>query len=220
MTRLRPVAPVISPAERTQYLSLSAEARQQFQEHFWDDKTVTLAEFSQSLDFIDTNFGSGRRGSGINTDQRRVYLSLGAPHRITHLPSSRTFVPLEIWYYNSAPSVGASSELRLLFYQKNSVGIPKLYSPHADTLRALLLPQPSTAGMFGPNDRLDITSIQNQLTTRPVENEVVEVATGVSPGIKNEENDAVLFRAMSPQAALSQRTLKPHVTSRLLAHRQ
>lgn len=217
---VRFVAPVLSPAERAQYLSLSDEARLKFQEHFWDDKAVTLAEFSQRLEFIDTNFGSGRRGSGVNTDQGRVYLSLGAPQRITHLPSSRTFVPLEIWYYEGAPSVGVSSELRLLFYQKNGVGIPKLYSPHVDTLRELLLPQAGTIGMFGPNDTINAASIQTQLATRPVENEVGEASLSVSPGIKDEENDTVLMRVMSPQTALSSRTLKPQVTSRMLTHRQ
>lgn len=217
---VRFVAPVLSPVERAQYFSLSGEARLKFQEHFWDDKAITLAEFSQRLEFIDMNFGSGRRESGVNTDQGRVYLSLGTPQRITRLPSSRTFVPLEIWYYEGAPSVGVSSELRLLFYQKNGVGLPKLYSPHIDTLRELLLPQAGTIGMFGPNDTINAASIQTQLATRPVENEVGEAALSVSPGIKDEENDTVLLRVMSPQTALSSRTLKPQITSRMLTHRQ
>ena len=214
------VSPVITPAERSAYRTMPEGARGYFREHFWDGKAITAAEYSARVDYIDANFGSGKRGSGSNTDQGRVYLGLGAPNRITNLVSSRSLVPLEIWYYANAPQVGASSELRLLFYRKNSTGIPRLYSPTLDTIRDLLVPQPGTRGLFGPNETADVNRIRERLGTRPVESEVIDAATSVSPGIQGSENDSVLLRAMSPQAVLREEAIRTRVQSRLLARQK
>jgi len=55
-------------------------------------------------------------------------------------PSSRIFFPVEIWYYSIVPGV-ISTEVHLMFYLKNNVGLMKLYSPTTDTFRALLIPR-------------------------------------------------------------------------------
>ncbi len=199
---------------------MSEGARESFREHFWDGKAMTAADYAARIDYIDANFGSGKRGSGSNTDQGRVYLSLGAPNRVTSLASSRSFVPLEIWYYAHAPQVGANSELRLLFYKKNSTGLPRLYSPTLDTIRDLLVPQPGTRGLFGPNETVDVNRIRERLGTRPVESEVIDAAASVSPGIRGSENDSVLLRAMSPQAALREESIRTRVQSRLLSRQK
>lgn len=213
---LKMVDPVMSSAEKLRYKSMPEEARVIFREHFWDDKAVSAAEFATRAAYVDATFGTSKAGSGANTDQGRVYLSLGAPNRVTNLSSSRSFVPLEIWYYAAAPQIGASSELRLLFYRKNATGLPKLYSPVLDTIRDLLLPQPGTRGAFGPNETADINVMRQRLSARPVENEVLEAAAGVSPGIHDEENDAILLRAMSPERALRSSPLRTQVRSRLI----
>ena len=145
------VAPIITPAEKKTYLALPPEAREKFQEEFWQNKSIARDEYYRRLQYIDSMYGSSKPASGANTDPGRVYLSLGPPNRITRIPSSRILVPLEIWYYDSVPGV-LNTELRLIFYQKNSIGFLKLYSPTVDTIRVLLLPQASTNGMFGPND--------------------------------------------------------------------
>jgi GWxTD domain-containing protein len=214
------VSSIITPAERAAYLSLAPDARPQFEKNFWNAKPITEQEFFERLAYIDNAFGSGKEGSGLNVDQGRVYLTLGAPNRITRVPSSRSFFPIEIWYYNVAPALQITSELRLLFYLKNGLGFYQLYSPTIDTIRALLTPQAGTSGLFGPNDSISLSTMQAQLSSLPTENEILEAAISVSPGITNEGNEEILSRAVSPRAAFSNRPLRPEVRSKLLLAQQ
>ena len=191
-------------------LSVAAARRApQFRRGFWATKAITAEEYQRRLSYIDATFGSNKLGSGANTDPGRVYLSLGPPARITHLPSSRIFVPLEIWYYD---------ELRLIFYQKNSIGYQKLYSPTLDTIRALLLPSAGTNRMFGPNHSTSESDIRKILKTGPAEDEVITAAVGVAAGVKYSGNDEILGRIASPQVMLA-RPLKSVVTSRFATAR-
>ena len=209
------VAPIITPAERKIYLALPPSDRAHFEEDFWAGKAITAEEYLSRLAYIDSTFGSGKVGSGANTDQGRVYLSLGPPTKVSRIPSSRIFVPLDIWYYDAVPELSLNTELRLIFYQKNSIGFPRLYSPTIDTIRALLLPTASTIGIFGPNDSVTESSIRQNLNVSPAEDEVVSAAVNVATGIKYSGNDEILGRVMSPDLLLgkSQRT---DVRSRLI----
>jgi GWxTD domain-containing protein len=211
------VAPVITPAEKKTYLLLSPEGREHFEEQFWSKKFITGDEYFRRLQYIDANFGSGKLGSGANTDPGRVYLSLGPPTRVTHLPSSRIFVPMEIWYYDNVPAIHLTTELRLIFFQKNSIGFLKLYSPTLDTLRALLLPEAATDGMFGPNDSITEADIRNNLTVPGAEDEVISAAVNVATGIKYSGNDQILGEITSPQFMLG-RPPDTQVRSRLVAY--
>jgi GWxTD domain-containing protein len=215
---LASVDPVISPAERRAYLSLPPEARTQFEGNFWAEKSITAEEYYRRLQYIDVTFGSGKLTSGANTDPGRVYLSLGPPTRVTHLPSSRIFVPLEIWYYDNVPAIHLTTELRLIFYQKNSLGFPKLYSPGLDTIRALLLPEAGTVGMFGPNDGITEANIRTTLNPSPAEDEIVSAAVNVASGITNSGNDEILAQIGSPALMLG-RPLKTEVKSRFFTGR-
>lgn len=208
------VAPIITPAEKKIYLSLKPEARAQFEEDFWSQRTITAEEYFQRLQYIDANFGSGRPGSGINTDQGRVYLSLGPPARVMRLPSSRILFPLEIWYYDKVPGV-LSTELRLIFFLKNGVGFPKLYSPTLDTMRALLIPQAGVQDMFGPNDELNEAAIRTQLTLPPAEDEVITAAVNVATGIQHQGNEEILGKIANPEVMLS-KSLRTDVRSRFI----
>ncbi len=211
------VAPVIAPAEKKAYLSLPAEGRREFEEKFWASKSIAADEYFQRLEYIDSTFGSGRTASGANTDQGRVYLSIGPPTKVSRLPSSRIFVPMEIWYYDAVPGV-LNTELRLIFYRKNSVGFPKLYSPTVDTIRALLLPEAATTHMFGPNDSTAENDIRQTLNVPPAEDEVVSAAANVATGIKYSGNDEILGLITSPRAMLA-RPQKTEVESRLILSR-
>lgn len=209
------VAPIITPAERKAYLALPSQDRAHFEEDFWASKAITSEEYFSRLTYIDSNFGSGKLGSGANTDQGRVYLSLGPPAKVTRIPSSRIFVPIEIWYYDVVPELSLNTELRLMFYQKNDIGFPRLYSPTLDTIRALLLPTASTIGMFGPNDSITESSIRQNLNVSPAEDEVVTASVNVATGIKYSGNDEILGRVMSPQALLA-KDPRTDVRSRLI----
>ena len=211
------VAPIISPAEKKAYLALQPEAREKFQEEFWKNKSIAPDEYYRRLQYIDSTYGSSKLASGANTDPGRVYLSLGPPNKITRIPSSRILVPLEIWYYDSVSGV-LNTELRLIFFQKNSVGFLKLYSPTVDTIRALLLPQAGTAGMFGPNDGITEAAIRTSLTLPPAEDEAISAAVNVATGVKYSGNDEILARITSP-AAMLRRDLRPLVESRFIVNR-
>jgi GWxTD domain-containing protein len=211
------VDPIITSTEKKTYLSLPSEARREFEENFFTGKAITAGEYFTRIAHIDSTFGSGKPGSGANTDQGRVYLSLGAPARITRLPSSRIFVPIEIWYYDIVPGV-LNTELRLMFFQKNSTGYPKLYSPQVDTIRALLLPESSTVHMFGPNDSTNESDIRGILKTGPAEDEVITAAVNVATGIKYSGNEEILGRVSSPMAMLG-KPPRTEVTAKLITGR-
>ena len=121
---------------------------------------------------------------------------------------------MEIWYYDIVPGV-LNTELRLIFYQKNSTGLPKLYSPTLDTIRELLLPQAGTYGMFGPNDSLTENDIRQNLNVPPAEDEVISAAVNVATGIKYSGNDEILGQITSPETFLRKST-QTKVTSRLI----
>jgi GWxTD domain-containing protein len=214
---LNSVAPIITSEEKRAYKALSPEARGAFEEQFWSTRSIDRDEYYRRLEYIDSKFGSSKRGSGANTDPGRIYLSLGPPTKITRIPSSRIFVPLEIWYYDSVPQY-LNTELRLIFYQPNGVGLPKLYSPGVDTIRALLLPEASAAHLFGPNDSVTESDVRQVLKTGPAEDEVITAAADVATGIKYSGNDEILGRIASPAAMLS-RAPSTLVTSRFIVSR-
>lgn len=211
------VSPVMTGAEKKLYLSLGPGAREKFEDDFWAGKAITGEEYFRRMQFIDSSFGSSKPGSGANTDPGRVYLALGAPTKVTRIPSSRIFVPLEIWYYDVVPGV-LNTELRLIFYQKNTFGLPKLYSPTVDTIRQLLIPQASTVGMFGPNDSIDENTIRQNLSVGPAEDEVISASVNIATGIKYSGNDEILGQITSPQLIL-RKPPETKVTSRLILSR-
>jgi GWxTD domain-containing protein len=216
-TWLDQVAPLITPAEKKTYLAASQPEKARFEENFWTSKSISGADYFARLNYVDGRFGSGKTGSGANTDQGRVYLTIGPPTKVARHPSSRIFVPLEIWYYDIVPGV-LNTELRLIFFQKNNVGYPKLYSPNLDTVRALLLPEAATTHMFGPNDSTGESDIRNNLRVPPAEDEVISAAVNVATGIKYSGNDEMLGMVSSPRAVLG-RPPEVDVKSRLVLAR-
>ena len=214
LTWFKLVSPILTSAEKKAYLALSPEDRAKFEESFWDGKAITAEEYFKRIQFVDSQFGSTKPASGANTDPGRVYLALGPPTKITRLPSSRIFVPIEIWYYDVVPGI-LNTELRLMFYQKNSIGLLKLYSPTVDTIRELLLPEAATYGMFGPNDEISERDIRQNLNVPPAEDEVIGAAVNVATGIKYSGNDEILGQITSPETML-RKPVQTKVTSRLI----
>jgi GWxTD domain-containing protein len=211
------VDPLITSAEKKTYLSLKPEARREFEETFFNDKAVTAADYFDRVSRADATYGSGKAGSGANTDQGRVYLALGPPVRITRIPSSRIFVPLEVWYYDSVPGL-LNTELRLIFFQKNNLGFPKLYSPQVDTIRALLLPESATVHMLGPNDSTNESDLRGILNVGPAEDEVVTASVNVASGIRYSGNEEIIGRISSP-AEMLRKPPQTRVESRLITAR-
>jgi GWxTD domain-containing protein len=218
-TWLESVAPIMTAQEKKTYLSLKPAERVHFEEEFWKEKPIAAEEYFERLQYIDANFGSGKLGSGANTDQGRVYLALGPPTNVSRHPSSRIFVPLEIWYYDTVPALNLKTELRLIFFQKNLTGFPKLYSPQMDTIRALFVPESATTEMFGPNDEITEAGIRNNLSVSPVEDEIVRASVNVATGIRDVGNEEILGKVSSPAVMLGSKRpddLRTDVKSRLI----
>jgi hypothetical protein len=182
---------------------------------FAQDSDATRRE---RLAYADAEFGSGKTGSGANTDRGRVYLNLGPPNGIMRLASSRDFFPIEIWRYSEAPELGIRYELQLLFFQRNGAGEYRLYSPNLNSIRDLLNPQSSTRGMFPVNDLITEGDIRTRLTLSPAESEVIDAAVSVARGIKGMGNDEVLALVSARPGAVP-RVLRPEVSSRVVAER-
>lgn len=211
------VSPILTPSEKKHYLALPPDARAKFEDDFWTGKAISGEEYFKRIQYVDAQFGSSKPASGANTDPGRVYLGLGAPNKITRIPSSRIFVPLEIWYYDTVPGI-LNTELRLIFYQKNSMGLLKLYSPTVDTIRVLLIPQAATRTIFGSNDSISEADIRNNLHVPPAEDEVISAAVSVATGIKYSGNDETLGQITSPEAIL-RRPPETRVNSRFIVAR-
>lgn len=193
---LRRVEPVMSKDERTLYSSLTDEkAREVFRTGFWSSKSITESEYIARVEHIDNAFGSGQAGSGANTDAGRLYLALGPPTSISKLPSSRIFYPTEIWAYDHVPGLPTSSRVQFLFYGDRR----KLYSPQLHTIRALLIPNAGTRGLFPVNDIITETDVKERLKLSPAEMDVLEAAMGFGKGVKSE----IQFLATSPREMLS-----------------
>ncbi|QOY91642.1 GWxTD domain-containing protein [Paludibaculum fermentans] len=206
----------MNSAERRLYVGLHDDsARQAFRHSFWDGKAVSEEEYLQRIEWADAQFGGAKPGSGANTDQGRVYLSLGAPTSISRLPSSRVFVQCEIWYYNSLPRLGLGTQARFLFYRKEGAGPLQLYSPQLNSLRTLLIPNSGTRGLFAVNDIIRASDVPNSLNLPPAEAEVVDAASSVARGITGSGNSDIVNMAAAPAWAL-RRDPKERVQSRLL----
>ncbi len=175
-------------------------------------------ERAQRSAYVDAQFGSGKQGSGANTDRGRVYLNLGAPNAVTRLASSRVFFPIEMWRYAEAPELGIRYELQLLFFQPNGTGEYKLYSPNLNSIRDLMNPQTSTRGLFPVNDIVTEADIRTRLTLSPAESEVIDAAVSVARGVKGMGNDEVLALVAARPGAVP-RSLRAEVSSRMLTDR-
>lgn len=213
---LQRVAPIMNTSERKLYAELADDAaRQGFRRGFWAGKAISEAEYLQRIEYIDAQFGADKPGSGANTDQGRIYLSLGAPASISHLPSSRVFVPCEIWYYDSLPRLGLGTQARFLFYRTEGAGPLRLYSPQLNSLRTLLIPNAGTRGLFPVNDIVRAADVPNTLNLPPAEMEVVDAATSIARGIIGSGNSEILNMAAAPAYVL-RGDPKEHVHTRLL----
>lgn len=212
-------APAMASEEKRGYERLTSETeRRSFREAFWRGKNISQAEYESRVSEADGRFGSGKEGSGANTDQGRMYIANGAPLSIHRLPSSRIFVESEVWYYESLPGTNCSSRLQFLFYRKNGVSPFRLYSPQINSVRDLLIPQPGTRSMFPVNDIVTTNDLRARLKFSPGEEEIVDAAIGVARGVTGVENDEVISRAMSVSYMLSRQAdrLTPSVESRLV----
>lgn len=198
------VSPILSKEERQLYLSLrDGKAQEAFRRSFFEGKAITETEYMARITHIDAVYGGDQPGSGANTDPGRLYLALGPPTGIQRLPSSRVLYPNEIWYYDHVPGLQTRSRLQFLLFKPRDLGTWKLYSPQIDTLRALIVNNAGTRGMFPINDIITEGDVLNKLKLSPGELDVLDAALSVAKGVKGSGNSEIIYLASNPREMLS-----------------
>lgn len=143
---------IISDYEKNAFVSLqSDEERDGFIEAFWVNRDPTPGteknEFKDEhyvrLAYVKIHFSRESNLPGWQTDRGRTYILLGKPRFIRREGNPFEFTPLELWHYTGLTDYGLPGSIYLIFYQKNSIGSYRLYSPIADGIQSLYLPQSS-----------------------------------------------------------------------------
>ena len=143
---------IISDYEKNAFVSLPSDSdRDRFIEAFWVNRDPTPGteknEFKDEhyirLAYANTQFNRESALPGWQTDRGRTYILLGKPRFIRREGNPFEFTPMELWHYTNLVDYGLPGSIYLIFYQKNSIGPYRLYSPITDGIQSLYLPQTS-----------------------------------------------------------------------------
>lgn len=143
---------IISDYEKNAFVSLqSDEDRDRFIVDFWINRDPTPGteknEFKDEhyirFAYANTQFNRESALPGWQTDRGRTYILLGKPRFIRREGNPFEFTPMELWHYTGLTDYGLPGSIYLIFYQKNSIGPYRLYSPITDGIQSLYLPQTS-----------------------------------------------------------------------------
>jgi GWxTD domain-containing protein len=176
----RDVAYIITKDERDAFLKLTSDdEREKFMQEFWEIRNPTPGspsnsykdEIYQRIAFADSRFGAGSNLEGWRTDRGRTYITLGAPQQKQVFRNSANLRGIEIWFYSNAnPSLPPF--FYVMFYDKNSGGDYRFYSPYFDG------PDKLTTGVEAINSRtLGLRMIQAS-----VGGEVARISLSLIPG--------------------------------------
>lgn len=131
---------IITTEERDQFLALKSDVgRDNFMKSFWaarnpdpnSDTNSYEEEHYRRLAYANQHFGNIERQDGWQSDQGRVYITLGAPQQIVTYPNPRNMRPIIIWFYES-PTPALPIHFYVLFYRRSAGDPYTLYSPYQD----------------------------------------------------------------------------------------
>jgi len=114
--------------------------RDLFIEEFWEQRDPTPGtprnefreEHYRRIEYANKNLGKGFSGEGWQSDQGRIYITLGEPIYIDKYINMTECHPIEIWYYQGNIKFSQVSIFRLLFFRRGGSGPFELYSPTSD----------------------------------------------------------------------------------------
>jgi GWxTD domain-containing protein len=131
---------IITEEERETFVHLAADAdRDKFIDRFWairnpDPESPTnryKEEIYERIAYANQYFGHEDGSPGWMTDMGRVYITLGPPKQRGKYLGFANVRPMEIWFYDNAhPALPPF--FYVVFYQRESGGSFKLYSPYMD----------------------------------------------------------------------------------------
>jgi GWxTD domain-containing protein len=131
---------IITKEERENFLKLASdEARDKFIEHFWEVRNPSPGsptndykeELYKRIAFANARFSVGSAEEGWRTDRGHAYILLGAPQQKQVFRNSANLYPLEIWFYSTGMA-GLPNFFYLMFYDRDSTGDYRFYSPYFD----------------------------------------------------------------------------------------
>lgn len=137
---------IITKNEKEVFFQLETNReRDLFIEEFWKQRDPTPGtprnEFKEEhyrrIKYANKNLGKATSGEGWQSDQGRIYITLGEPlyiEKFTHMTECH---PIEIWYYQGNIMFGQTPIFRLLFFRRGGGGPFELYSPNSDGPQAL-----------------------------------------------------------------------------------
>jgi GWxTD domain-containing protein len=155
------VAYIISSAERKQFLNLHSDAeRDNFIRAFWSDRNpnpgsdsnLYKEEHYRRLAYANEHFGHAGTGDGWQSDQGRIYITLGAPQQKADYELAQNVRPMQIWFYQSS-TPALPIHFYIVFYKPSPAEDWQLYSPTFDTPTKLVS---TTRGMNDPQQCLNI----------------------------------------------------------------
>ncbi len=131
---------IISNQEKQVFLQLTSDTeRDQFIQDFWAIRNPNPGapsnEFKEEhyrrIAYANQWFGHESGREGWRTDRGRVYITLGEPQQKAVYKGLGDVRPMEIWFY-SRPHPALPPFFSVVFFQPDSGGEYKLYSPYMD----------------------------------------------------------------------------------------
>jgi len=131
---------IIAKDERENFLKLATnDARDKFIQQFWEIRNPNPGsptnEFKEEhykrLAFANARFGVGSAEEGWRTDRGHVYILLGPPQQKQVFRNAANLYPLEIWFYSTGQA-GLPNFFYLMFYDRDTTGDYRFYSPYFD----------------------------------------------------------------------------------------
>jgi GWxTD domain-containing protein len=125
---------IITNDEREAFLALpNDETRDKFIERFWELRNpVPGAPVNTYKDEIYQRIEYAKQYlDGVHTDMGQTYITLGEPKQRARYYAKQDVRPMEIWFYqNTNPALPPF--FNVLFFDKDSNGSMKFYSPYMD----------------------------------------------------------------------------------------
>lgn len=143
------VSPIITKIEKDVFNQLeTSREREKFIRLFWKrrdplpdtKKNEFYEEYMRRVRFADKNFGRNSVKHGSKTERGYFYILLGPPLSRQIFATESKVWPLELWQYKGDPRYGLPPYFYLIFFQENSLGEYKLYSPGIEGPQKLVVP--------------------------------------------------------------------------------
>jgi GWxTD domain-containing protein len=176
----RDAAYIITKGERKTFLQLASdEARDKFIDRFWAIRNPSPGshantykdEIYSRIAYANAHFSIGSGEEGWRTDRGRTYITLGAPQQIQRYYGAPNLRPIEVWFYSNL-NPALPPFFYVMFYQRDSIGDFRYYSPYMDG------PDKLVSGMEAINDPQSALKIIES----SVGPEVARVAQSLIPG--------------------------------------